>query len=199
MGFVRGHSEGQLEAIRDPDRECVHLAIAGDHGAFAELVQKYQVQVYRLVLRQVRDESLARELAQETFVKVFRHLHSFRFDASFKTWLLKISMNCVRSYFASRRHKEHLQTSSLSAGDQEFPQRCDTVDLSAMKQLLDAIQMLPEELREVLVLCGVEQYAYEEAACVLDIPIGTVRSRLHRARMMLRDRYFKTEEEENGR
>ncbi len=198
MGFLRTEIEEKSEPKLDPDLELVEQSLSGDTEAFRELILKYQEQVYRVVLRQVRNDAIARDLAQECFLKVFRHLSTFRFEASFKTWLLKVSMNVVRTHFASRSYREQLQTSSLASQDEEVAQPADSLDLDALQQLSDAIASLPTELREIIVLCGVEQYTYEEAAVVLEIPVGTVRSRLHRARMKLRDQYFVKEGEDHG-
>ncbi len=198
MGFLRTEIEEKSEPKLDPDLELVEQSLSGDTEAFRELILKYQEQVYRVVLRQVRNDAIARDLAQECFLKVFRHLSTFRFEASFKTWLLKVSINVVRTHFASRSYREQLQTSSLASQDEEVAQPADSLDLDALQQLSDAIASLPTELREIIVLCGVEQYTYEEAAVVLEIPVGTVRSRLHRARMKLRDQYFVKEGEDHG-
>lgn len=156
---------------------------------FRELVIYYQDRVGRLVRRQVGDSPIAEDLSQEIFVRAYRALPRFSFQSSFATWLTRIALNHTHSYFLSRRYQEHQKTDSLertgASGMQESPER-----LSEQRQMIsafrEALAKLSQEHRDVLVLCSLEGKSYDEVASILSVPTGTVRSRLNKARLLMK-------------
>ncbi|MEN9844578.1 MAG: hypothetical protein RLZZ612_2407 [Pseudomonadota bacterium] len=181
----------------DPDRVLVQRTIAGDKRAFELLVIKYQRRIERLIGRMVRDVDLVPDIAQDTFIRAYRALPQFRGEAQFYTWLHRIAVNTAKRYLmelkrdpvmtmSSLKNDEDDETSSSelepnSHSDAETP---DAVLASkeiaaAVNAALDA---LPEELRQAIVLRELEGLSYDDIAKTLDCPIGTVRSRIFRAR-----------------
>mgnify|MGYP001298322016 CR=1 FL=1 len=189
---------------RDADLRDVERCLAGDRAAFGALVERWQDRIYGAVLRMVRDPELARDLAQETFLRAFANLASFRGGAAVGTWLYSIAVNQVRSEMRKRSARKHGAPVSLDAlqgggaddssrggyepadAAPDAPARAATREDCAL--LLAELHRLDDEHREVLVLREFQDLAYDEIASVLDVPVGTVRSRLHRARAELRTR-----------
>ncbi len=186
------------------DLAAVVRCLAGDRDAFGEIVLRWQDRIYGAVLRMVRDTELARDLAQETFLRAFAKLSSFRGNAAVGTWLYSIAVNQVRSEMRRRAAQKYGSPLSLEAlggggegdadgaryepadGAASAAQRAATKEDCAL--LLDELQRLDAEHREVLVLREFQGLSYDEIAAALDVPVGTVRSRLHRARGELRER-----------
>src|SRR5262245_58993184 len=170
-----------------------------DPGAFDLLVERYQDRIYGVIARLVPDAELARDLAQESFLKAFKGLAGFTGGSSFYTWLYRIARNVVTSHqrYESARPKVSESLDS-EAGERPAlrlvapssgPDPVQTaVEAERKKFLLQALASLPPEFREIIVLRDFEDRSYEEIADLLEIPDGTVRSRLHRARMELRER-----------
>lgn len=173
-----------------PDQEIVRRIIAGDRDLFREIVRRNRGVVFSSIMRQVGDRELASELAQESFVKAFRGLNGFRFEAKLSSWLVCIALNTVSTYFASRAHRERSRTTSFSEPDHDRGESSTPEELHSeqlrLARFQEALAELPKQLREILVLCGLEGKSYEEAAALTGIPIGTVRSRLHKARLTMR-------------
>ena len=156
------------------------------------VVLEYKEMVFSMIMRQVGDRTLSEELTQETFVKAYLHLKSFRGEARLGTWITRIALNEAHNYFASKRFKEQRQNESFSAAAHDAPQNTEeeTQMIEKEKWLIrfrEALAGLKPLFREVLVLCALEGRSYEEVAQVLCIPLGTVRSRLNKARLLLRD------------
>jgi len=169
------------------DAELVAAARAGDRAAVEALLARYEPSIYRFGLRMCGDEEAAREVLQETLLAAFRHLPGFRGDAALSTWLYQIARSfCIKE----RRGKR--PTSSLDAeGSPELVDPAPQPDAHAHARqigeaLSRAIAALPPEQREVLILRDVEGLSAEQAADVVGIEIGALKSRLHRARMALR-------------
>lgn len=173
-----------------PDQLLVDRAKSGDRHAFDLLVLKYQSRILSLVTRILSNPSDALDVVQETFVKAYRSLESFRGDSAFYTWLYRIAVNTAKNY-ASASTKAQLDVSmeSMVGGTDHLPSFQDTGSpdqQSATDQLqaaiLDVIEQLPDDLRQALTLRELEGLSYEEIAERMDCPIGTVRSRIFRAR-----------------
>jgi RNA polymerase sigma-70 factor (ECF subfamily) len=163
-----------------PDAELVRLAAAGDERAFAELVRRHERRVFNLAYRLLGREEDARDAAQETFVSCFRKLSTFRGDALFTTWLHRIAVNA--SYDILRRRKDILSADEAP----EPPPQPDHGDQAAADvDVQRALREVPVEYRAVLVLHDLQGHAYDEVAEILDVPLGTVKSRLHRGRVAL--------------
>lgn len=182
--------------IRDPDEQrLVQASRRGDAAAFEELVYRYQDRIFNLVYRLVGDFHDACDLTQETFLKAFQGLKGFRGKASFFTWLYRIAVNSSLS-LRKRSRGEALKTANWPS-DAELASRCgnplktdEPVSATLAKEQVElveqAIASLEEELRVVVILRDIEELDYARIARILEIPRGTVKSRLHRARLELR-------------
>jgi len=163
-----------------PDRDLAALAAAGDDEAFAELVRRHERRVYNLALRMLGRSEDARDAAQDAFVACYRNLSKFRGDAAFSTWLHRIAVNAC--YDALRRRREMLGLDEAP----EPPPAADHGDaVTTSVDVRRALLAVAEEFRTVLVLHDIQDLGYEEIARILEVPIGTVKSRLHRARVAL--------------
>jgi RNA polymerase sigma-70 factor, ECF subfamily len=181
----------------DPDHALVQRAIAGEARAFELLVIKYQRRVERLIGRMVRDVDLIPDIAQETFIRAYRALPQFRGEAQFYTWLYRIAVNTAKKHLADLKRDPVVTMTSLKNDDDdetslsEFELNAhadsETPDaVLASKEIAAAVnaalEALPEELRQAIVLRELEGLSYDDIAKALDCPIGTVRSRIFRAR-----------------
>jgi RNA polymerase sigma-70 factor (ECF subfamily) len=173
------------------DLELVRRAQRNERGAFDLLVLKYQHKVVKLVARLLRDPTEAEDVAQEAFVKAYRALGSFRGDSAFYTWLYRIAVNTARNAIASRQRRPIDYEAELSESEQSNLasrlRHTDTPEAAALSEEIrltvnQAIEQLPEDLRTAIVLREVEGLSYEEIAAAMDCPVGTVRSRIFRAR-----------------
>ena len=176
------------------DQSLVRRCLKGDELAFAELVSRYEVTLYRLAWRMLRDEEEARDVVQEAFLRVFRALNTYDQNRKFSTWILRISTNlCIDRY---RRRKMRLL--SIEAGEEEGRRPIVLVDggpspeeyhrRNALAETLDRLVAgLPGIYRTVIELRYKQSLAYDEIAEVLEIPLGTVKARLHRAHRHLKD------------
>lgn len=173
------------------DSELVKRVQQGDKAAFDVLVLKYQQKVINLVSRFVSDHSECHDVAQEAFIKAYRALGKFRGDSQFYTWLYRIAANTAKNHLASRSRKS--PTYSVDVDDAEhFTGESGLKDYTNPENLLlteeikqtvfKAIENLPEDLKSAITLREIEGLSYEDIADVMDCPIGTVRSRIFRAR-----------------
>lgn len=173
------------------DSELVKRVQQGDKSAFDILVQKYQQKVVNLISRYVSDHSECYDVAQETFIKAYRALDKFRGDSQFYTWLYRIAANTAKNHLASRSRKspsyavdvddaEHYSGESRLK-DYTTPENLMLTD-EIKRTVFSAIDKLPEDLKSAITLRELEGLSYEEIADVMDCPIGTVRSRIFRAR-----------------
>lgn len=167
------------------DADLIAAARTGDRHAIDELLARHEQQIYRFGLRMCGDEESAREVLQETMLAAFRHLPGFRGDAALSTWLYQIARSfCI---------KERRGSAPTTALDEQLPDREPSVDAQVHakqigERLAAAIRTLPHEQREALVLRDVEGLTAEEAAGVVGIEVRALKSRLHRARVALRER-----------
>jgi len=176
----------------DPDRELVQKARDGDRSAFNQLVLKYRNRVMGIATRMVGDRTEAEDLAQEVFVKVFHALEDFQGDALFSTWLYRVVTNsCLnqrkKRSFRTRIH-ESLEAAGLIVPDLSSNPHALLERKEIRLYVEKAIQALPREQRMVLVLRDIEGLSYEEISACLELELGTVRSRLHRARLHVQER-----------
>lgn len=179
----------------DSDSLLVERTVAGDQRAFELLVIKYQRRVERLVGRMVRDVDLVEDIAQETFIRAYRALHQFRGDAQFYTWLYRIAVNTAKKFLLELKRDPTISDSALASkedDDETFRSRNEpSTDESpetvmAAKEIGQAVNAalaaLPEDLRQAITLREMDGLSYEDIAEVMNCPIGTVRSRIFRAR-----------------
>ena len=179
----------------DADALLVDRVKRGDQRAFEMLVVKYQRRIERLISRMVRDDGLVQDIAQETFIRAYRAIPQFRGDSAFYTWLYRIAVNTAKKALVElKRDPVILESAMAGPDDGEEPSRGEqtlsdgeTPDaVLASKEIAAtvnaAIDDLSEELRQAIVLREIEGLSYEEIADVMNCPIGTVRSRIFRAR-----------------
>ncbi|MFM8516300.1 MAG: RNA polymerase sigma factor RpoE [Nevskiaceae bacterium] len=174
------------------DLSLVQLAQRGDTAAFDALVLRYQHKVVNLVMRYVRDPSEAEDIAQEAFIKAYRALPRFRGDSAFYTWIYRIAINTAKNYLAARNRSPidyDLDGSDGEVAPDMQARMKDTATPEALaltdeiRSIVNAaIDQLPEDLRRAIVLRELEGKSYEEIAAEMNCPVGTVRSRIFRAR-----------------
>lgn len=183
---------------RDVDQLLVERAQRGDKRAFELLVDKYQRKLARLVSRLVRDPGEVEDVTQEAFIKAYRALPSFRGDSAFYTWLYRIGINTAKNYLAALGRRAPTSTDVEAEEAEGFESGELLRDINTPESLLltkeigntvnAAIESLPEELRSAIQLRELEGMSYEEIAKLMDCPIGTVRSRIFRAREAIAER-----------
>ena len=176
----------------ESDLVLVRRVQRGDKSAFDLLVRKYQHKVVKLVLRYVRNPAEAEDIAQEAFIKAYRALPQFRGDSAFYTWMYRIAINTAKNSLASRdrspiRYDLDLTDPEESHSVQSRLQDPDTPEGMALTEEIrlivnSAIDALPEELKTAIVLRELDGLSYEEIAAAMECPVGTVRSRIFRAR-----------------
>jgi RNA polymerase sigma-70 factor (ECF subfamily) len=173
------------------DQILVERVQQGDKTAFDVLVARYQHKVIKLIMRYVRDQAEALDVAQEAFLKAYRALPRFRGDSAFYTWLYRISINTAKNHLVAARRRPLDYDLDLQDPDQyEMHGRLKTVDTPEGNLLSEeiretvnrAIEGLPEDLRTAIMLRELEGMSYEEIATAMECPVGTVRSRIFRAR-----------------
>ncbi|MFY9317254.1 MAG: RNA polymerase sigma factor RpoE [Burkholderiales bacterium] len=183
---------------RQIDQQLVERAQRGDKRAFELLVEKYERKLARLLSRLIRDPGEVEDVTQEAFIKAYRALPSFRGDSAFYTWLYRIGINTAKNYLVAMGRRAPTST-DVEAEEAEGQEGGELLrDISTPESLLltkeigdtvnAAIESLPEELRSAIQLRELEGMSYEEIAKLMDCPIGTVRSRIFRAREAIAER-----------
>ncbi len=177
---------------RDIDAQLVARVQQGDKRAFDLLVLKYQRKIMRLLSRMLNNQSEVEDIAQETFIKAYRALPQFRGDSAFYTWLYRIAINTARNWLSSNQRKMMVSDTFETKEGETFSQSDNLIDIDTPESRMvskeiahtvnQAIGDLPEDLRTAIVLREIEGMSYEEIAQTMDCPIGTVRSRIFRAR-----------------
>lgn len=173
------------------DQQLVERVQQGDNRAFDLLVKKYQHKVMSLISRYVKQPGDVADVAQEAFIKAYRALPKFRGDSAFYTWLYRIAVNTAKNYLVSQGRKPPV--SDVDAEDAEYYEGAAALKDTATPErqlltdeiqavVLKAIEELPEDLRRAITLREIDGLGYEEIAIEMDCPIGTVRSRIFRAR-----------------
>lgn len=177
---------------REVDQQLVVRAQHGDQQAYGLLVSKYQRKLARLLSRLIQDPAEVEDVAQETFIKAYRALGSFRGDSAFYTWLYRIGINTAKNYLVSQGRRAPTSTDFDSEEAESFEEGELLRDNNTPERMLfskeigetvnAAMEALPEELRTAITLREIEGMSYEDIAKMMDCPIGTVRSRIFRAR-----------------
>ena len=179
------------------DQMLVERTVAGDQRAFDLLVLKYQRRIERLIGRMVRDQDLIEDIAQETFIRAYRALAQFRGEAQFYTWLYRIAVNTAKKALVDLKRDPLITETALRGGGADDEDETSGMEneltsaetpetMLAAKEIAatvnSAMEALPEELRQAVTLREIEGLSYEEIAEAMNCPIGTVRSRIFRAR-----------------
>lgn len=177
---------------KQADADLVARVQQGDKRAFDLLVLKYQRKITRLLSRMLRDQSEIEDVTQETFIKAYRALPQFRGESAFYTWLYRIAINTARNWMASQGRRPSSPNINQSEDGETFDEIDNLTDNNTPESILasqevaasvnETIQQLPDELRTAIVLREIEGLSYEEIAQSMNCPIGTVRSRIFRAR-----------------
>lgn len=177
--------------VKQIDLELVRRVQAGDKKAFDVLVLKYQQKVVNLVNRYMHDQDLSQDVAQEAFIKAYRGLKNFRGDSAFYTWLYRIAINTAKNHLVSKARRMPATDIDAREAEQyesgEALRHVDSPEHETLKAeihhtIMRAIAALPDDLRTAITLRELEGLSYEEIATTMDCPIGTVRSRIFRAR-----------------
>jgi RNA polymerase sigma-70 factor (ECF subfamily) len=179
------------------DQDLIADFLAGSGGAFDQLVLKYQNQVFNLCNRMLGNTADAADCAQETFIKVYYGLKGFQFKSSFPTWLYRVAVNTCKNKFASAEYRRRDKTLSLSAPKPESDSPLEISDISSSpaevyekkettELIMEAIAALPQEQRILIILCDLEEKSYQEIVEITGFRLGTVKSKLARARHLLR-------------
>ena len=166
------------------DENLVRQALAGDCRAFSALVSKYRTRIMRLTLRYARNEADAEDLVQDTFIKAYRALPNFRGDSAFYSWLHRIAINAANTSLVLRAREARFFVSTDSTyegANMDNPENLVVTD-ELVATLNAAIDNLCEEQRQAIVLCEIDGLSYRQVASAMSCPVGTVRSRVFRAR-----------------
>ena len=206
LGFVDTSAQGYTPKInnmqtgsaapmvgnREIDQELVVKAQHGDKRAFGLLVDKYQRKLGRLLSRLIRDPAEVEDVVQESFIKAYRALPNFRGESAFYTWLYRIGINTAKNYLVAMGRRPQVTTDIEIEDAENFEdgdelRTMDTPETELMTKEIartvnDTVSSLPDELRTAITLREIEGLSYEEIATLMDCPIGTVRSRIFRAR-----------------
>jgi RNA polymerase sigma-70 factor, ECF subfamily len=190
--IVSGSEEGARMSADASDLSLVRRVQRGDKGAFDALVLKYQHKLVKLVMRYVRNPAEAEDIAQEAFIKAYRALPQFRGDSAFYTWLYRIAINTAKNAVVSRDRNPVEYDLDRSNTDESYDMQGRMKDSETPEGLVltdeirstvnAAIDSLPDDLRTAIVLRELEGFSYEEIAAAMSCPVGTVRSRIFRAR-----------------
>ncbi len=185
-------NEKPVNPERAIDQALVEKAQKGDKKAFGILVEKYHKKLYRILSRMIRDQSEIEDIVQDSFIKAYRAINNFRGDSAFYTWLYRIGVNTAKNHLTAlgKRPKamEEVEIDDVENFDDGYEMRnLDTPETIMMNQEIvstvsETIETLPDELKEAISLREMDGLSYEEIAVIMQCPIGTVRSRIFRAR-----------------
>jgi RNA polymerase sigma-70 factor (ECF subfamily) len=188
--------EGETTKTQIPDEQLVIASQQGDIKAFEMLVLRYQRQIFSLIYQMTHNVEVVEDIGQDVFVAAFKAIKDFKAKSSFFTWLYRIAINHCKNYLTSstraqeieQRYQREQNSEGFSEDHEKNPQSM-LLAKEFVEQMENAIMALPEEQRIVLMLCEFEGLSYQEIAEVLECPIGTVRSRLSRARTTLQETF----------
>ena len=206
-----GDSPSTPVSANDSDIMLVERTVAGDQKAFELLVIKYERRIQRLIGRMVRDVDLVEDIAQETFIRAYRALAQFRGEAQFYTWLYRIAVNTAKKALMDLKRNPTVSENSFKSDDDDetSPLENELTSSETPESLLagkeiaqmvnTAMEALPEELRQAITLREIEGLSYEEISEAMNCPIGTVRSRIFRAREAISARIKPLLENQSGK
>lgn len=176
------------------DEELIKRFQDGDLYAFDLIVHRYKDALFNFTYRYLGSAQEAEDVVQETFLRIFRNRHAYRQIAKFSTWIYTIASNLAKTELRKRKRRRLVYTSELGFDDREFEiedTRADTerevYSVLTDKLIQDAINKLPEKFKKVIVLVDVQELSYEEVSKIMQIPLGTIKSRVNRARLKLQE------------
>ncbi len=182
-------NSGKTKKSAITDKELMELIQAGDDKAFGVLVERFQDRLLNFVGRIVIDRETAEELVQETFLRIFNQKNSYTPEYAVSTWIYTIALNLARSELRKRKLRRFLSLDFIK--EEADVELADKVNLKAMSLapiIQRAIEKLPDDYRTAFILCDIQRLPYQQIAEVMRVPVGTVKSRINRARSMLRDK-----------
>jgi RNA polymerase sigma-70 factor (ECF subfamily) len=185
------------------ENKLVQRSMEGDEEAFGALVKKYKAKVFNMAYSFTRDREAADDLSQEIFIKAYYALGKFKFKSGFGTWLYRIAVNHIKDHLRKKKKERHVSFDDVrhesKLAEMEAGRRNEAREKESRIRLLhQALQSLPQKYRIILTLRDVQGHSYEEIASILDLSPGTVDSRLHRARRMLREKIAPFLSQEGG-
>lgn len=185
------------ESEKDIDFRLMKAIQNGNMVAFNELVDRYKDRLLNVIGRMVNSTEEAEDIVQETFIRVYQHRQSFNFQHCLSTWIYTIGLNLGRNELRKRKKFKHYDIHEMQGNEAEF-----AVEMKVPTRLPEilnhAVSSLPEKYRTAFMLRDVQELPYDEVAKILDVPLGTVKSRVNRARLMLRDKLKPKVEEYNA-
>lgn len=182
-GVVQWTGEEPVQEADLSDFELVKMTKNGDVEAFSELVRRHEQNVYNLACRFMREPSLAEDMAQEAFLKAFRLLKGFRGDCSFSTWMYRVTCSVCLTELTRRKRRGEVELLPKHGGE-TLPNSLETADLPELMRT--CVDRLPEHYANIVTLYYFKETPYETIAHLLDIPMGTLKTWMHRARLQLR-------------
>jgi RNA polymerase sigma-70 factor (ECF subfamily) len=185
------------ETEKEIDYRLMYGIQKGDMVMFNQMVDRYKDRLMNVIGRMLSSQEEAEDIVQETFVRVYQHRQSFNFKHCFSTWIYTIALNLARNELRKRRKFKFYDITEMQGNESEFAVEPE-VPSNLPQALNKAISQLPEKYRIAFVLRDVQELPYEEVAKVLDVPLGTVKSRVNRARLMLREKLQPRLEEQNA-
>lgn len=175
------------ETEKDIDFKIMRSIQKGDMVAFDSMVDRYKDRLMNVIGRMLSSVEEAEDIVQETFVRVYQHRQSFNFEHCFSTWIYTIALNLARNELRKRKKFKHYDITEMKGSEVEL-----AVEMKLPSRLpetiKDAVSTLPEKYRIAFILRDVQELPYDEVAKILSVPLGTVKSRVNRARMMLREK-----------
>jgi len=179
---------------RFTDEELMAQFQAGNENAYLEIVERFKDRLFAFIYRFVGDEDLAEDLVQDTLIKVYTHRHAYREIARFSTWIYTIAGNLARTELRKRKRRATFSMSALGLGEREYELPSEDFAPSKTlegeqieKHIRMALAKLPLHFRTVIILRDVQELSYEEISKIMKIPLGTVKSRVNRARLRLQE------------
>jgi RNA polymerase sigma-70 factor (ECF subfamily) len=186
-----------MTKVQADDGMLIERSRGGDRAAFDQLVSKHQQRAYQYAYRLTRDPEEAADVVAESFIRMYKALDNFKGDSAFTTWMYRIATNCFLDIRKKKRSKPAISLeATVQTSDGEVAYQFEDTSASphdeaerteTMSAVQDAIELLPEYQRAIIIMYHAEMQSYEEIAATLNLPIGTVKSRLNRARLSLRN------------
>jgi len=185
------------ETEKSIDHNLMKRVQKGDMVAFNDIVDRYKDRLKNVIFRMLKSDEEAEDIVQETFVRVFQHRDSFDFRHCFSTWIYTIALNLARNELRKRKRFKFYDIFDMQGKENEISTEMD-VPSNLPKAIEKAMETLPEKYKTAFVLRDIEELPYDEVAKIMNIPLGTVKSRVNRARAMLRDKLRPRMEEYNA-
>jgi RNA polymerase sigma-70 factor (ECF subfamily) len=172
---------------KETDYRLMRAIQTGDMVAFSDMVDRYKNRLMNVIGRMLSSSEEAEDIVQETFVRVYQHRQSFNFQHCFSTWIYTIGLNLARNELRKRKKFKYYDITEMQGSESEFAVEAKLP--SRLPEVLNtAVEGLPEKYRTAFMLRDVQELSYEEVAQILDVPLGTVKSRVNRARLILREK-----------